>query len=120
MIFGGEVRKDEHGERFVKGQINDKLLAYLASDDPLPASLFSLDEKHAPSRKDAEQPKTAGQKFYDVMQRNSVTFGEIGLRMFCAANMVFPFFALLTDKTKVINGVKLTLEKIVACGIASR
>lgn len=87
LIFGGEVREDVHGERALKGKINQGLSSYLAGDDPFP----EVDDRIG-KRLEAKDPPSAGDKAYSFMKQNSVKIGEVGMRYFGAFNMMAPLF----------------------------
>ena len=84
--FGGQKSEDEHRLRHLKGDINRLLGKELPSGCALP----SVDDDRSSLREEAAPPKTAGDKFNDLMRENSVRIGEIGLRYLGSIAMAFP------------------------------
>ena len=88
VLFGAEKRTDEHKLRFMKQHINDMVSPHLAEG----TQAIDVNDKRADLRKEPERPKSIAERFVAFMHRNSVTFGEIGLRVVGAAALVFPIF----------------------------
>ncbi len=86
IVFGGQKSTDPHHLRVIKQEINNQLTPYL----PDGTQPISIEQELAPLHKEADKPKTFGQKFYDFMKANSVRVGEIGLRILGSLAMVFP------------------------------
>ncbi|MBV8939106.1 MAG: hypothetical protein JO089_04630 [Alphaproteobacteria bacterium] len=85
MVFGAEKTPDVHRLRFLKSTVNDNLLAHIEEDE-----LPSVDDRRAPLRSEPAPPQSFGERSWDLMQRNSVRIGEIGLRYFGSLAMAFP------------------------------
>lgn len=84
IIFGGQKEKDPHRLLYIKENQN-KLLA-----DNINGTLPDINEEHVSIRREPPPPQTLGQRFYAFMQKNSVRFGEIGLRYLGSVALVFP------------------------------
>lgn len=85
IIFGAQKKTDTHHLRYVKGQLNEKIGAYLPEGTDLP----DINDSRLQLR-DANEHGKKGNKAYDFMKRNSVTFGEIGLRYLGSIFLAFP------------------------------
>lgn len=86
FIFGSQKTEDEHQLKYLKEQFSNKL------DSHLPEGEQPIDpkDKREQLHREPPEPKTAWDKTYDFLQRNSVTVGEIGLRYAAALGLVFP------------------------------
>ncbi|MFM9890243.1 MAG: hypothetical protein ACKVOE_06340 [Rickettsiales bacterium] len=85
MIFGGESKPDPHRLRLLKNEFNDQLAPYVAENAALPDPEATLTKGRKQKKSEA-----AGDAIYGFLKRNSVVFGEIGLRYIGAFNLAFP------------------------------
>lgn len=85
LIFGAERKPDENRLRHLKTEFNAQIAPYIEQGAPLPDPDHTL-------TKDRHQKKSEafGSSIYDFLKRNSVVFGEIGLRYVGAFNLAFP------------------------------
>lgn len=79
MVFGSQKESDPHRLAYIKSHINQSLGEEFAANN-LPA----INEKR--SEKRPQTPKT----IFQMLQKYSVTIGEVGLRMFGSFAMAFP------------------------------
>lgn len=86
LIFGAQKSDDTHRLKHIKNKMNDEFGEEVVTLD----ELIDVNDKRAEIRKDPPLPKSMGEKFYSFMQKNSVTFGEIGLRYFGGISLVAP------------------------------
>lgn len=84
--FGGQKSEDEYQLRHLKSNINHLLAGRLPPGTDLP----NVDEDRVAMRADDEAPKTLGQKCNELMRKNSVRIGEIGLRYLGSVALAFP------------------------------
>lgn len=85
MIFGGENKPDPHRLRLLKNEFNQQLAPFVKDNAALP-------DPEATLTKGRKQKKSValGEAIYGFLDRNSVVFGEIGLRYVGAFNLAFP------------------------------
>lgn len=86
IIFGAEKKNDTHHEIALKEELNRKVAPHLPAQAGLPA----IDDNRTLLRKEPQRPQGLGDKAYNFLQRNSVLFGEIGLRYFGSFALAFP------------------------------
>lgn len=82
IIFGGEEIKDHHQLQFLKNRIS----VHLASQVQDVAALPDVNDV----RKTGRETTKKYNPVYAFMKRYSVTFGEVGLRLFGTLCMIFP------------------------------
>lgn len=86
MIFGAQKAEDINRLRFLKTQVNDSLAPHLDAGDALPG----IDDNRSNRRKPPEAPQSLSEQSREVMEKNSVRIGEIGLRYLGSLAMAFP------------------------------
>ncbi|MEJ0010154.1 MAG: hypothetical protein WDN72_06380 [Alphaproteobacteria bacterium] len=87
IAFGAEKTPDVNQLHFLKENLNERIAPHVAPGGNLPAT---DDDTRYHLREEPEKPHSIGKKFHDFMQRNSVAFGEIGLRYFGSFALAFP------------------------------
>lgn len=85
LVFGGERKPDINRLHHLKSEFNAQITPYLASDAPLPDPGETLTKGRQQKKSEA-----LGSSIYGFLKRNSVVFGEIGLRYIGAFNLAFP------------------------------
>lgn len=83
FVFGGQKEPDKHQLAFVKNIVNEEAAQF--TED----GYASLPDAKSVSKKEVR--KSVGEKFNTFIKRNSVTFGEIGLRLIGAVSLSVPF-----------------------------
>ena len=85
MIFGAESKPDTHRLLQLKTEFNAQLAPYVTQPSVLPDPETTLTK----DRK-SKNVHGVGESIYGFLKRNSVVFGEIGLRYVGAFNLAFP------------------------------
>lgn len=84
-VFGAESKPDTNRLRQLKAEFNAQLAPYVGEAKALPDPEATLTKGRKQKRSEA-----AGDAIYGFLKRNSVVFGEIGLRYVGAFNLAFP------------------------------
>jgi hypothetical protein len=126
MIFGSQHKPDVHQLKQLKESFNQQWQPYIITASGLP----SVDEKAMQRRPTV--PRSLGEKLYDFARSQSVTLGEVGLRMAGTTSLIFPIttwstaipmamrgdfagaynFAINKDQTTLKAGVATMVGKI--------
>ncbi len=85
VVFGAEDKPDIHRLRELKTEFNAQLAPYLAETASLPDPEATITHGRVHKKTEA-----VGDAIYGFLKRNSVVFGEIGLRYVGAFNLAFP------------------------------
>ena len=101
VVFGAEKRPDVHRLRHLKAEFNNQIAPFVAEDAPLP----DPDATQTKGRT-TEKSETIGDKATGFLRRNSVTFGEIGLRYVGSLNLAFPFTRMFREAPKAFQAAE--------------
>ena len=85
IVFGSQKKEDTHQLHMLESKVNDSAKAAGAS-----GALPDPKEKRVSLHKDIDPSRTIGQKTYDMLQKISITGGEIGLRTLGSFGLAFP------------------------------
>lgn len=85
LVFGAERKPDTNRLRRLNAEFNEQLTPYVAPDTPLPDPDAALTKDRTQKKREA-----LGDSVVGFLKRNSVVFGEIGLRYVGAFNLAFP------------------------------
>lgn len=87
IIFGAQEKSDPHHLKRLKRDFNQHLAPYIGDISELP----DPDDDRLNQRTSFKEHKTRGKQAYEFMEKYSVSFGEIGLRLVGATSLAFPF-----------------------------
>ena len=101
VVFGAEKRPDVHRLRYLKAEFNEQIAPFVdeAASLPDPAATQTKDRTN-------EKRETIGDKATGFLRRNSVTFGEIGLRYVGSLNLAFPFTRIFREAPKAFQAAE--------------
>jgi len=101
VVFGAEKRPDVHRLRYLKAEFNQQITPFLEEGASLPDPNDTLTKDRAD-----EKSETIGDKATGFLRRNSVTFGEIGLRYVGSLNLAFPFTRMFREAPKAFQAAE--------------
>jgi hypothetical protein len=84
MTFGSQHKPDEHQLKYLKEAFNQQWQPYAVEGKELPAV-----DGRALHRREQEK-QSVGEKLHGFLQQQSVTFGEVGLRMLGTTSLIAP------------------------------